>query len=262
MADTHGLFWNSNNGDRVYDADSFAEWLAPFFDNGVLTDSFAPSAGSGMTVTVSSGTGLINGRLRTVDESTTLTVETASPTYSRIDNIVLESNISNREITLKVVKGSYSTSPSAPDPVRTNDAYQLVIAQVRVEAGATSISTSSISDCRSDASLCGYVSAVLGEELKSEIDAAVETAKEAKATVDNYRAIVETKTMTGLGYNFVYQALKDGYELVSAKTVRSDSQYAVTGIQYNATNKVYTILLSQSVTKGNNFQLHMTWVKV
>lgn len=81
-------------------------------------------------------------------------------------------------------------------------------------------------------------------------------------TKDYRPAIVETQTMTGLGYNFVYLTLKDGYELVSAKTVRSDASYAVTGIQYNAPNNIYTILLSQSVTKGNSFQLRLTWVKV
>lgn len=185
MADTHGLFWNSNNGDRVYDADSFAEWLAPFFDNGVLIDSFTPSAGSGMSVTVSSGTGFINGRLRTVDESTTLTIETASATYPRIDNIVLESNISNREITLKVVKGTYSTTATATAPTRTNDIYQLVIARVKVNAGATSISASDITDCREDTSLCGYISAVLGSELQNKLDEAIETAQEAKEAAES-----------------------------------------------------------------------------
>jgi len=36
MANSYGLFFNSENGDRVYDADSFSEWLKPFFKNGVF----------------------------------------------------------------------------------------------------------------------------------------------------------------------------------------------------------------------------------
>ena len=36
MANAYGLFWNSVSSDRVYDADSFAEWLNKFFTTGVF----------------------------------------------------------------------------------------------------------------------------------------------------------------------------------------------------------------------------------
>lgn len=162
MSNRYGLFWNSSSGDRTYDADAFAEWLKPFFKNGVFVSSLPITAGSGMTVSVGSGTAYINGKLRTFDTDTLLNIPTANGSYPRIDNIVVERNDTDREITLKVVQGAYSgTTASASDPTRANGVYQLVIARVAVEAGATGITASNITDCRADTNLCGYVASAI-----------------------------------------------------------------------------------------------------
>lgn len=159
MSNRYGLFWNSNSGDRTYDADSFAEWLEPFFKNGVFVSSLSLKAGGGMTVSVGPGTAYINGKLRTFDTDTLLTIPTANGSYPRIDNIVVERNDTDREITLKVVQGTYSgTTATAINPMRANGIYQLVIARVAVGAGVTGITASNITDCRADSGLCGYVS--------------------------------------------------------------------------------------------------------
>lgn len=162
MSNKYGLFWNSNSGDRTYDADAFAEWLKPFFKNGVFVSSFSLTAGRGMTVSIGAGTAYINGKLRTFDTDTLLNIQTANGSYPRIDNIVVERNDTDREITLKVVQGTYSgTTASASDPKRANGIYQLVIARVAVGAGITEITPSAITDCRADTSLCGYVSTAI-----------------------------------------------------------------------------------------------------
>lgn len=159
MSNKYGLFWNSNNGDRTYDADSFAEWLTPFFKNGVFVSSFPISADGGMTVTIGKGTTYINGKVRTFDDSTTLTIGTASGSYPRIDNIVIERNDTDRQISLKVVQGTYSGSTAtATAPTRSGGVYQLVVARVQVPAGATKITAGNLIDCRADTTLCGYVS--------------------------------------------------------------------------------------------------------
>ena len=36
-AQEYGYFFNSNSGDRTYNADSFETWLRPFFVSGVFT---------------------------------------------------------------------------------------------------------------------------------------------------------------------------------------------------------------------------------
>lgn len=162
MSNKYGLFWNSNSGDRTYDADSFAEWLKPFFKNGVFVSSFSLTAGGGMTVSVGSGTAYINGKLRTFDTDTLLTIPTANGSYPRIDNIVVERNDTDREISLKVVQGTYSgTTASTINPTRANGIYQLVIARVAVGAGVTEITPSAITDCRAKSDLCGYVASAI-----------------------------------------------------------------------------------------------------
>lgn len=161
MSNAYGLFWNSNNDDRLYDADSFEEWLKPFFKSGVFINSLAVSSTGTMAVTVAPGSAFLDGKLRTFDTETSLTIAVANSTYPRIDNIVVERNDTDRQIALKIVQGKYSgTSPAASDPVRVGGVYQLVLAHISVPAGATKINASDITDTRAS-SLCGYVSNVI-----------------------------------------------------------------------------------------------------
>lgn len=162
MADKFGLFWNSENGDRLYDADSFAEWLSHFFTTGIFKDELFVQATEGMKVSVSSGYANVNGKVRFFGTSTNLNIEVSNGLYPRIDTIVVERNDTNREITLKVVKGNYSgNNPEATAPVRTNVIHQLVIAKVYIGAGATAIYQKDITDTRMDSNLCGYVTATV-----------------------------------------------------------------------------------------------------
>ena len=47
MANEHGLFWNSQNGDRVYDANDFSEWLKKFYTTGVFNGDLEVTAAGG-----------------------------------------------------------------------------------------------------------------------------------------------------------------------------------------------------------------------
>lgn len=163
MSNQYGLFWNSSGGDRTYDADSFEEWLRPFFQSGVFSGGLAVTcSGSDMIATVAAGTAYLDGKLRTFDTETALTVAAASSAYPRIDTVVVERNNTDREISIKLVQGKYSgSSPVATAPVRTGGVYQLVLAQIYVGAGVTKITVSDITDTRPDSSLCGYVAATI-----------------------------------------------------------------------------------------------------
>ncbi len=172
MANQYGLFWNSESGDRVYDADSFAEWLDHFFTTGVFEGELFTTANSSMDISVSSGYANVKGKVRLFETDTTLAIEPANALYPRIDNVVVERNNTNREITLKVVTGTYSGStPTAAEPTRTEAIYQLVIARVLVNAGATQITQANITDTRMDSDLCGYVTGTVDEIDYSQISA-------------------------------------------------------------------------------------------
>nr|DAK70359.1 MAG TPA: Receptor Binding Protein [Bacteriophage sp.] len=162
MADNYGLFWNSESGDRLYDADSFAEWLSHFFTTGVFKEELFVQATEGMKVSVSPGYANINGKVRFFETITNLNIEVANGVYPRIDTVVVERNDTNREITLKVIKGNYSgNNPEATAPVRTNVIHQIVLAKIYVGAGATAIYQKDITDTRMDSTLCGYVTATV-----------------------------------------------------------------------------------------------------
>ena len=163
MANKHGLFWNSQDGDRVYDANDFSEWLKKFYTTGVFNGDLAVTASGGMTVSVSSGYVNIEGKVKFFSTPTTLTIATAGGTYERIDTVVAECNYSDREITVKVVTGAYSTSPKATAPVRTAAAYQLVLAEIDVPAGSTEITQKNITDMRTDSSVCGLVTGTVNQ---------------------------------------------------------------------------------------------------
>ena len=163
MANEHGLFWNSQNGDRVYDANDFSEWLKKFYTTGVFNGDLAVTASGGMTVSVSSGYVNIEGKVKFFSTPTTLTIATAGGTYERIDTVVAECNYSDREITVKVVTGAYSASPKATAPIRTAAAYQLVLAEIDVPAGATEITQKNITDMRTDSSVCGLVTGTVSQ---------------------------------------------------------------------------------------------------
>ena len=153
----HAFFYNSENGDRVYDADSFEHWLKKFFTSGVFTGNCAVSATSGMGVQMSEGYCNVDGKVRFFKAPVSFTLATANNAYDRIDTIVIERNDTDRDITAKVVTGTASASPTPKAPVRANGVYQLVVAQIRVAAGATSITDADITDKRMDTSVCGYV---------------------------------------------------------------------------------------------------------
>ena len=152
------LFYNSVNQDRVYDADSFSDWLKKFFTTGVFKDEMQVTAAGGMYVQVGGGYTNINGKVMQFDQST-LTVGTADSRYYRIDSVIVERNDTDRQFYLKIVPGGTGTESSVTGvtPTRSGGIYQLVLARIKVKPGATFITQADITDTRADSDLCGIV---------------------------------------------------------------------------------------------------------
>lgn len=162
MADNNGLFFNSINGDRVYNADSFAEWLRKFFTTGVFNGEMQVTPDSGMMVNVAPGYANINGKVRFFDTMQAFTIDPASGTYPRIDAIMVRLDETARNISTVYVKGDYSgDTPTAPAPVRSEGVYDIVLAHIAVNAGQTAITAANITDTRTDETLCGWVSSTV-----------------------------------------------------------------------------------------------------
>ena len=152
------LFYNSVNQDRVYDADSFSDWLKKFFTTGVFKDEMQVTAAGGMYVQVGGGYVNVGGKVMQFDQST-LTVGTADSRYYRIDSVIVERNDTDRQFYLKIVQGGTGTESSVTGvtPTRSGGIYQLVLARIKVKPGATYITQQDITDTRADNTLCGIV---------------------------------------------------------------------------------------------------------
>lgn len=210
MADTsNALFYNSDNGDRVYDADSFEHLLKKFFTSGVFTGACQVTAdGENMTCEMAAGYSNCDGKIRFFDSSESLSLQNAHATYNRIDTVVIERNDTDREITCKVVTGTYSANPVATAPIRSGGIYQLVLAEIYVAAGATKITQSNITDKRPDTSVCGYVMCAVDTPDFSELYAqflsqAADVIENETDTIENWYS-VETAA-----FNTWFQSMKD-----------------------------------------------------
>lgn len=159
-------FFNSVNGDRRYLANNFAEYFASFIANGVFPN---PSNGlqvyekQNMTVIVKPGKGWINGYFAVNEYDYELTFDNADGVLNRIDRVVLRLDFTNRAIDIAVKKGAFASSPVALTVQRDADAYEIVLADVYIAKGSTSISQSNITDQRLNTALCGIVHSLVNQ---------------------------------------------------------------------------------------------------
>ena len=159
----HAFFYNSEDGDRIYDADSFSEWLRKFFTTGVFTGDLQVTATTGMGIQVASGYCNVNGKVKMWDTPTSFTLDTADGINPRIDRICIQRNDTNRDITLIVKTGTPAPSPSGTALQRSDGIYELCLAEVSIGAGAVSVTQANISDNRTDSDLCGIVTGTVEE---------------------------------------------------------------------------------------------------
>lgn len=151
MALTSGFF-NSLSGDRKYNADQFNAIFDGILNDGVLyvMDLFRVTPGTGLQVLVGTGRAWFNQTWTLNDAAYPINLAVADPSLARKDAIVLEvnKNTSVRANSLKVIKGTPSTSPSNPTTNSPTDPLcaHHVIAYVTVPAGATSIVAENITN--------------------------------------------------------------------------------------------------------------------
>lgn len=150
MALTSGFF-DSLNGDRVYNA----EQMSSIFD-GIIRDGVFEAVGNalvvntntGMSVKVKSGKAWFNHCWIVNDNDYPLTIDEAEISLSRIDVVALEVNHdqSVRACSFKIIKGTPASTPEAPALIRTDTVNQYPLAHVYISPGMTSITASAITN--------------------------------------------------------------------------------------------------------------------
>lgn len=156
---TYGFF-NSVNGDRVYNAETIGNMFKGLISDGIyksVGDSFVVQPSSGLTLSVGSGRAVVSERWVENDAAITIALNAAHVTLNRYTAIVLRRDLTNRQITLEMIDGTPAASPAKPSIVRTDTLYDICLAYVYVGAGANTITSADIEDARGDVDVCGYV---------------------------------------------------------------------------------------------------------
>lgn len=165
MTLTSGIF-NSVDGDRKYNAKWFASYFASFIGNGVFPNpstNLQVIANTNMTTIVGPGQGWINGYYLVNDSNFVLNHDVADGVLKRIDRVVMRLNHLTRKIDVLIKKGTFSSTPVAPALQRNVDAYELALADVLINNGATVITQANITDQRLNSALCGIVHGVVDQ---------------------------------------------------------------------------------------------------
>ena len=158
-------FFNALNHDRLYDAEDFSEMFDGVINDGVFMTigaHFAVSAVSGLQLAVASGRAWLGGRWLYNDTEYPITMDEAELILNRIDTVVIKSDSTQavRAVTIEIVNGTPSSTPVPPVLTNTDEVKYLPLANVRINAGETSIAQSAITNLVGTSS-CPFVTAIL-----------------------------------------------------------------------------------------------------
>lgn len=166
MAITYGFF-NSVNGDRVYNADTISRMFRGLLSDGVyqgLDGGFAvTAAGTGRFLNIASGRAIVDDRWVENDAAILVELAAANALLDRIDAIILRKSTVTRDVTLQILTGTPAAAPVRPAITRNGTTYDLLLAAVRVPAGAAQITAANVTDTRSDGSVCGWVTGLVDQ---------------------------------------------------------------------------------------------------
>lgn len=152
------------NGDRAVSDSDVRDIIKTVWSSGVSLISPDGSdlqvvADNGMSVKVLKGGCIILGAIGYQDKEMTIKVSAAHSSLKRMDRIVARFDLSEpiRSIELYLKEGTPSTTPVAPNLVQASNYYEIALADIRVNAGATEINNTDILDQRQNPEVCGFV---------------------------------------------------------------------------------------------------------
>jgi len=143
-------------GDKAVDSSFFAKMISSFYSDGILAggeygqNGFRISSAGGMTISVGAGIAWIRGYMAWMKEPQTM-VLSAGHTYT----VVLRLNTASGEFTLMAAEDASSL------PVDSELIRDLVLAEIRIPANQTVITSGMITDTRADIDRCGFVTCTI-----------------------------------------------------------------------------------------------------
>ena len=170
MAWEYGFF-NSVNGDRVYNAQQMSNIFEGLITDGVyesVRNKLAVQANSGMTIQIASGRGWFNKHWVDNDTPYLMTLEASDVTLNRYAAICIRVDDGDavRSAVPYIKYSDYATAPVKPTMTRTELINEYCLAYVYIGAGVSEITASNIEDTRANTNLCGWVTGLI-EQLNS-----------------------------------------------------------------------------------------------
>lgn len=228
MAKKFGFF-NSINGDRKY----LASDIAKAFDIGVSTglkadkeDNLQIVPHENMIIKMLPGGAMIFGHYLLDEEEELITLDLADGELNRIDRIVLRYDKYERSIKTVVIKGTPALTPTAPAPLRTEEQFDLVLADIYVAKATTAITENNITDMRRS-ELCGFIG-VKGAVSQIEFDAHLAESVSKVLLIDEP---VNQITTTTVELGFRPKSIQIGANVIGQELV-SEGKWAENGLQY------------------------------
>lgn len=159
-------FFNSVNGDRVYNAESMNKIFEGLITDGVyesVGDKLAVSPNSGMAIQIGTGRGWFNHHWVSNNSEYVITLNAADVVLNRYAAICIRVNENDDTRTAEpfVKYSDFATDPQRPTMERTAKVNEYCLAYVFIPAKATSISAANIEDTRGDEELCGWVTGLI-----------------------------------------------------------------------------------------------------
>ena len=159
-------FFNSVDGDRLYNAEDMTMPYRNLISNGVFpnpSSNLQVMTSSGMTVQVMEGSGMFGRCWAHNDAPVLLTLDAAPANLNRIDAVIAKCDNTEavRAVNLEIKKGTPSSNPVVPEMLRSDNVNEYCLATVRIAPGTASITQSMITDTRADTAVCGWVTGLI-----------------------------------------------------------------------------------------------------
>ena len=164
-------FFNSVNGDRLYNADQMSAIFSGLITDGVYAsvgNKLAVQPNSGMTIQIATGRGWFGQRWVDNNSEYLHTLEASDVLLNRYCAVCVRVDTTDggRKAEPYFKYSEYATNPVKPSMERTETIKEYCLAYVLIKAGATTITAADIEDTRGNEALCGWVTGLI-EQLSS-----------------------------------------------------------------------------------------------
>lgn len=158
-------FYDSYNGDRLYNAENMNDIFEGLITDGVyagIGDEFAVRPGEGLQVMIGTGRAWYKMSWNKNRVVTPIDFDQPDPVYDRIDTVCIrvQKNISVRDNDFYIYKGTIGVNATPPILTGTDDVFYLPLANVKIRASATEITYSDITILVGK-SQCPYVTSIV-----------------------------------------------------------------------------------------------------